>query len=145
MNILDIHIGHDDSAALVIDGRIVADVAEERFTRTKHYCGPPIHALAYCLKSQKLTMADIDVVAVPAVVHADHTLRPQTVKQRFNLRFRKLINEFSKLTGEPLVLNASFNIMGEPIVNRRREAIQCLHDNGLDALVMDNFVLEKKG
>ena len=66
MKVLGIHIGHDSSAALVVDGKIVADVAEERFTRTKHYCGLPIHSLEYCLKSQKLTMADIDAVAIPA-------------------------------------------------------------------------------
>ena len=42
-----------------------ADVAEERFTRTKHYAGLPIHAIEYCLKSQQLTMADLDAVAVP--------------------------------------------------------------------------------
>src|ERR1043166_2580370 len=66
MKILGIHTGHDSSAALVVDGKIVADVAEERFTRTKHYCGLPSRALDYCLKSQNLTMADIDVVAVPS-------------------------------------------------------------------------------
>ncbi len=81
---------------------------------------------------------------VPAVVHADHTLRPQTVKPDFNPRFWKLINEFGKLTGEPLLLNTSFNIMGEPIVNHPREAIRCFYDNGLDALVMDDFALEKR-
>jgi len=81
--------------------------------------------------------------AVPAVVHADHTLRPQTVKQGFNPRYWKLINEFGKRTGEYLLLNTSFNIMGEPIVNHPREAIRCFYDNGLDVLVLGNFVLEK--
>src|ERR1051325_241478 len=66
MNILGIHIGHDSSAALVVDGRIVADVAEERFTRTKHYCGLPLRAIDYCLKFRQLSMADLDAVAVPA-------------------------------------------------------------------------------
>ena len=81
---------------------------------------------------------------VPAVVHADHTLRPQTVKQRFNRRFWNLIDEFGKLTGEYLLLNTSFNVMGEPIVNHPREAIRCFYDNGLDVLVLGDFVLEKK-
>jgi len=81
---------------------------------------------------------------VPAVVHADHTLRPQTVKQGFNRRFWNLINEFGKLTGEYLLLNTSFNVMGEPIVNHPREAIRCFYDNGLDVLVLGDFVLEKK-
>lgn len=81
---------------------------------------------------------------VPAVVHADKTLRPQTVNQNFNRRFWNLINEFGKQTGEYLLLNTSFNIMGEPIICNPREAIRCFYDNGLDVLVMDNFVLEKK-
>jgi carbamoyltransferase len=80
---------------------------------------------------------------VPAVVHADATLRPQTVKRDFNPKFWELINEFGKLTGEPLLLNTSFNVMGEPIVNHPRDAIRCFYDNGLDVLVLGNFVLEK--
>lgn len=80
---------------------------------------------------------------VPAVVHADATLRPQTVKRQFNARFWQLLTEFEKLTGESLLLNTSFNLMGEPIVNHPRDAIRCFHDNGLDVLVLGNFVLEK--
>jgi len=80
---------------------------------------------------------------VPAVVHADATLRPQTVQKSFNPRFWTLINEFGRLTGEPLVLNTSFNVMSEPVINHPREAIRCFYDNGLDLLVMGNFVLSK--
>jgi carbamoyltransferase len=80
---------------------------------------------------------------VPAVVHADRTLRPQTVKKYFNPRYWRLLNEFGKQTSEPLLLNTSFNIMGEPIVNHPREAIRCFYDNGLDCLVLGSFLLEK--
>jgi len=82
---------------------------------------------------------------VPAVVHADHTLRPQTVKQSFSPRYWNLINEFGKLTGEYLLLNSSFNVMGEPIVCHPREAIRCFYDNGIDVLVLGNHVVEKRG
>jgi carbamoyltransferase len=81
---------------------------------------------------------------VPAVVHADHTLRPQTLKQEMNPRFWRLLTHFERLTGEALLLNTSFNIMGEPIVNHPREAIRCFYDNGLDSLVLGDFILEKK-
>ena len=81
---------------------------------------------------------------VPAVVHADATLRPQTVKKEFAPRFWELLHGFEKLTGEGLLLNTSFNIMGEPIVNHPREAVRCFYDNGLDVLALGNFVLEKK-
>ena len=80
---------------------------------------------------------------VPAVVHVDGTVRPQTVKRDFNLRFWKLLYEFGRLTGEPLLLNTSFNLMGEPIVCHPREAIRCFYDSGLDLLVLSNFVLQK--
>jgi carbamoyltransferase len=80
---------------------------------------------------------------VPAVVHADQTLRPQTVKREFNERYWNLINEFGSLTGEYLVMNTSFNLMGEPIMSHPRDAIRCFYDNGLDCLVIGNYVLEK--
>ena len=81
---------------------------------------------------------------VPAVVHADGTLRPQTVKQEFAPRFWGLLHEFEKLTGDSVLLNTSFNVMGEPIVNHPREAIRCFYDNGLDVLALGSFILEKK-
>ena len=66
MNILGIHIGHDSSVALVVDGKIIADVAEERFVRSKHYSGLPIQSLKYCLEVANLSINDIDVIAIPA-------------------------------------------------------------------------------
>ena len=65
MKVLGIHIGHDSSAALVVDGKIIADVAEERFCRIKHYSGLPISSIEYCLKKGKLSIRDIDFVAIP--------------------------------------------------------------------------------
>lgn len=80
---------------------------------------------------------------VPAVVHVDGTARPQTVRRGVNPGYWELIKRFGDLTGEYLVLNTSFNIRGEPIINTPREAIRCLYDSGIDALVMGSFVLEK--
>jgi len=56
--ILGIHIGYDSRAALVVDGRIVADVAEELFIRTKHYSSLPIALIDYCLRSPGVSIAD---------------------------------------------------------------------------------------
>ncbi len=78
-----------------------------------------------------------------AVVHEDNTMRPQTVKKGFNEKYWNLINEFGKLTGEYILLNTSFNIMGEPITNHPREAIRCFYDNGIDYLILGNYVLKK--
>ncbi|MFT5470178.1 MAG: carbamoyltransferase [Verrucomicrobiales bacterium] len=80
---------------------------------------------------------------VPAVVHADHTLRPQTVKKSANPRYWRLIDEFGQRTGEHLLLNTSLNIMGEPMITRPEDAIRCLYGSGLDCLAIGDFLLEK--
>jgi len=80
---------------------------------------------------------------VPAVVHVDGTLRPQMVKQEVNPIYWDLIHRFGELTGEPILLNTSFNIMGEPIINAPSEAIRCFYDGGLDALMLGNYLLAK--
>ena len=79
----------------------------------------------------------------PATTHVDQTSRAQTVNKEHNPLYWRLISEFGKKTGLPVVLNTSFNVMGEPIVCSPREAIRCFYDNGLDSMVINNFVLEK--
>jgi carbamoyltransferase len=80
---------------------------------------------------------------IPAVVHVDGTVRPQMVKREVNPLYWDLINEFGRLTGEYIILNTSFNIRGEPIINTPSEAIRCFFDSGLDALFLGNFLLLK--
>ena len=65
--VLGIHFGHDSSCSLVKDGKVIASVAEERFTQSKHYSLPPIRALSYCLKSAGITMKDVDLVVFPSI------------------------------------------------------------------------------
>jgi carbamoyltransferase len=80
---------------------------------------------------------------IPAVVHVDGTVRPQTVQKEVNPKYRDLIDKFGNLTGDPVLLNTSFNIKGDPIVCDPRQAIKCFYDTGLDALVLGNFLLIK--
>jgi carbamoyltransferase len=80
---------------------------------------------------------------VPAVVHVDGTLRPQFVKKETNPKYWELINKFGELTGEYVILNTSFNIKGEPIINNPKEAIRCFFDTGLDGIFINNFYLKK--
>lgn len=81
---------------------------------------------------------------VPAVIHpADATTRPQTVTEEQNPRYYRLIDEFADVTGVPVLLNTSFNDHAEPIVNTPTEAIKDFYGTGLDALVLEDFVLEK--
>ncbi len=82
---------------------------------------------------------------IPAAVHVDGTLRPQTVRREVNPLYHSLLEGFGHLTGEHAVINTSFNVRGEPIVCHPRDAIRCFFDTGLDALVIGGFVLEKPG
>lgn len=99
-------------------------------------------------RDENFMMTSFDVQSerrarIPAVVHVDGTLRPQTVKRKTNPLFYDLISQFGDLTGEHLVLNTSFNIKGEPIVCHPREAIRCYFDTGLDALMIGDCLLTK--
>jgi carbamoyltransferase len=82
---------------------------------------------------------------IPAVTHIDGTARVQTISRDVNARFYNLIVEFERLRGVPVLLNTSFNIMGEPIVCTPRDAVRCFAACGMDALVIGNFLLEKGG
>src|SRR5215207_6536985 len=79
MIILGICVGHDSAACLVIDGAIVANIAEERFSRIKHDAGFPAAAIDYCLQHGGISSSDIDVVAFAA------THLPLTTESRFAL------------------------------------------------------------
>ena len=85
-----------------------------------------------------------DVVhLVPAVVHADGTGRVHTVNQTANPRYYALLTHFHQLTGIPLVLNTSFNLSGEPIVESPSDAIRTFFSSGLDSLILGSYVLNK--
>lgn len=80
---------------------------------------------------------------VPAVVHEDGTGRLQSVTAERNPRYHALIAAFYELTGVPVVLNTSFNIMGKPILHTAEDAILMFHTSGLDALVVEDWLLVK--
>jgi carbamoyltransferase len=80
---------------------------------------------------------------IPAVTHVDGTARLQTVHKETNPRFHQLIKEFEKLSGVPVLLNTSFNVMGEPIVESPVNAIRCFFTTGLDYLFLGNYVVSK--
>jgi carbamoyltransferase len=80
---------------------------------------------------------------IPAVTHVNGTARVQTVSRREHPLYYSLIEEFGRLTGVPILLNTSFNVMGEPIVCRPLDAVRCFYSNGLDALAVGSFLLQK--
>lgn len=81
---------------------------------------------------------------IPAVTHVDYSARVQTVSKKTNSNFYKLLCEFDKITGCPILINTSFNIRGEPIVNNIEDAYRCFMGSELDILVIENFILYKK-
>ena len=81
---------------------------------------------------------------IPAVTHVDYTARIQTVTKKTNKIYYDLISEFYRKTKCPVLINTSFNIRGEPIVNTPEEAFNCFMGTDLDYLVIGNYILDKK-
>jgi predicted NodU family carbamoyl transferase len=75
--------------------------------------------------------------------HAPWAIEASWPIPRSNPRFHRLLKEFEALSGAPVLLNTSFNVMGEPIVASPIDAIRCFFSTGLDALVIDDFLLTK--
>ena len=80
---------------------------------------------------------------IPSVTHVDGSARPQTVEKEINPLYWRLIDEFGKRTGVPVVMNTSFNLRGEAIVHTPTDAIRTFFSSGMDALVMGSFLVEK--
>ena len=81
--------------------------------------------------------------AIPAVTHVDGTGRLQTVTRAGNPLYYRLIEEFDRRTGVPVVLNTSFNLRGEPIVHRPEEALADFLNTGMDALFLGPYLVRK--
>jgi carbamoyltransferase len=96
----------------------------------------PFMNLVFPIKAEKQAL-------IPAVTHVDGTGRLQTETAESNPRFNALIQRFEALTGVPVVLNTSFNIKGEPIVNTPMDAIKTFHSSGIDCLVLGDYVLQR--
>ncbi len=80
---------------------------------------------------------------IPAVTHVDYSARIQTVHKETNPRFHALITKFNKLKKCPILVNTSFNVRGEPIVNSPLDAYKCFMGTNIDILIIENFVLYK--
>jgi carbamoyltransferase len=91
-----------------------------------------------------ITKLNIKRSTIPAVTHIDYSARIQTVHKETNNKFYKLIENFKKITGCPVLVNTSFNIRGEPIVCSVEDAFRCFMGTDLDILVCENFILFKE-
>ena len=80
---------------------------------------------------------------IPAIVHVDGTARVQTVREATNPTLYRLLKEFEALTGVPVLINTSFNVKGEPIIETPRDAVICFLTTGIDHLVMHDMLVSK--
>jgi carbamoyltransferase len=80
---------------------------------------------------------------IPAIVHVDGTARVQTVREATNPKLYRLLKEFDALTGVPVLINTSFNVKGEPIVETPDDAMRCFLATGIDHLVLHDTLVSK--
>jgi carbamoyltransferase len=111
---------------------------------------------AYVRREKRLNLAEDETNAslkqrlkakrslIPAVTHVDFSARLQTVNAKTNPLFYGLLKAFEKKTGCPVLVNTSFNVRGEPIVNTPQEAHACFLRTYMDALVLGSFLLLKE-
>ncbi|MDE2742446.1 MAG: carbamoyltransferase [Gemmatimonadota bacterium] len=81
---------------------------------------------------------------MPAVTHVDYSARVQTLRRQDHPRYYDVIRAFQSLTGYPVVVNTSFNVRGEPIVQSPEDAYRCFMRTEMDFLVIGSYILDKK-
>jgi len=119
----------DDSPYMLF----VADVAKERQRQMT-----PEEQARFGIEKLNALRSEI-----PAVTHIDYSARIQTVHTETNPRFHALLGAFKAKTGCPVLVNTSFNVRGEPIVQTPEEAFRCFMGTELDALAVGNLYLHK--
>ena len=118
---------------------VLAEAAEKYFElpNATHHC--PARYMLYVVPVREKEQATL-----PAITHVDGTGRLQTVFKEQSPRYYKLIERFGQATGVPVILNTSFNLKGEPIVNTPANAFSTFSKSEMDALVLGNFIIDKE-
>jgi carbamoyltransferase len=118
---------------------VLAECAEKYFDlprASQHY---PARYMLYVVPVRECKQSSL-----PAITHVDGTGRLQTVFRQTNPRYYGLIERFAQATGMPAVLNTSFNLKGEPVVNTPANAFNTYSKSEMDMLVLGNFIVEKQ-
>jgi len=95
-------------------------------------------------KLQGIALLNVPRSEIPAVTHVDYSARVQTVDAARHGNLQKLMQKFYDVTGSPVIVNTSFNLSWEPIVNKPEEAYRTFMSSDIDALVLENMVLVKE-
>ena len=90
------------------------------------------------------TVKEKYIPLIPSVTHVDRTARIQAIKKENEPFIHLLLEEFESIKGVPVILNTSFNVAGEPIVEKPLDAIQTFLQTNIDILVLGNFIVCKK-
>ncbi len=117
---------------------VIAEQAEDYFELPNAMAHHPARYMLYVVPVRP-GIQDV----LPAVTHVDGTARLQTVFRETSPRYHRLIETFGQATGVPVLLNTSFNLRGEPIVNTPADAYATFMRSDLDMLVLGNFIVEK--
>ncbi len=115
---------------------VLSEKCEDFFEFTKSKNQYPLKFMLYTIPVRKREL-------IPAVTHIDGSSRVQIVDKETNPLFYRLIEKFYQITGIPLLLNTSFNLKGEPIVNTPQEAFNTFIKSDMDMLVLGNFIIKK--
>ncbi|TSB22611.1 carbamoyltransferase family protein [Streptomyces benahoarensis] len=131
---------------------VLAEDAKDYFALLQE--SPYMLVVGQIADTQRLVAADADDTTgldrlktlrstIPAVTHVDCSARVQTVTEEANAPYHRLLTAFKETTGCPVLINTSFNVRGEPIVNTPEEAYTCFMRTDIDLLVLGNHLLEK--
>jgi len=134
---------------------ILREDVDEYFEMRPDENSPYMLLVAPVKESKRLPVEDADRAkgldklkevrsVVPAITHVDYSARVQTIDMEHNPRFYKIIERFKQKTGSPVVINTSFNVRGEPIVNTPEDAFRCFMYTNMDALILENVVILKQ-
>ena len=94
-------------------------------------------------KLEGIKLLNVKRSEIPAVTHVDYSARVQTITETQNPRFYRLLKTFDEKHGCPVMINTSFNVRGEPIVCTPEDAYRCFMRTNMDALVLEEFILER--
>lgn len=133
---------------------VLREHVSEYFAMDEGYDSPYMLLVAPVLESQRKTGNGFDASGldklkaerstIPAVTHVDYSARVQTVDPVRHPRLHRIMTQFHRKTGCPVVINTSFNVRGEPIVNTPRDAWRCFMGTDMDALVIENTLMLKE-
>jgi carbamoyltransferase len=117
---------------------VLAPCAEKYFDLPQAQCHHPARYMLYVVPVRENQRG-----ALPAITHVDGTGRLQTVFRDQSPRYYRLIERFGQATGVPVVLNTSFNLKGEPIVNEPADVFNTFSNSEMDSVVLENFWIDK--